>query len=248
MRLIRSIEWILNGTKLSAKRIATIDEQLFAGNVIAAIRDYRSFTGAQLVDAKRFIDRRLEQLRKEQPSRFPVPASPSALDPQILQQIEPLGEPDLVPIRSTLTQIEKLLYGYNYAITLSVNAATLPVSNLPIKELMTVFYPESTPHNAKILPVGSEALVNDVTECLTYDGDASAGPQFTGERIEQLTGTLIPNYWRQVGALAPLESSSIFSYSSDVGLPGYYVFWFFAYLIHHSDAGRCVVITGMSSD
>ena len=113
---------------------------------------------------------------------------------------------------------------------------------------MAVLYPASTPHEATIVPVGPEALVTDVTECLTYDGDASSGPQFTGERIEQLTGKLIPNYWRQLGALVPLESSSFFSYSSYVGLPGYYVFWFFAYLIHHSDTRRCVVITGMSSD
>jgi hypothetical protein len=40
----------------------------------------------------------------------------------------------------------------------------------------------------------------------------------------------------------------LYSYSSDVGLPGYCVFWFFAYLIHCLETNRCVVITGMASD
>lgn len=92
--------------------------------------------------------------------------------------------------------MEEILYGYNYAVSLSVNAATLPTSELPIKEVMSVFYPDSTPHDSTILPVRPEELVKDVTECLTYDGDYSAGPQFTEERFQQLSRILVPNYWR----------------------------------------------------
>jgi hypothetical protein len=241
-------EWILTEMNLSASQLVAIDEQLFAGDMIAAIRDHRRFTSAQLVDAKAFIDLRLEQLRRDQPSRFPITLSPPTLNPQVLQQIVPFLERDLGTFRSTLRQIEKLLYGINYAVTLSVSAAKLPTSDLPVNEMMSVLYPESTPHSATILPVRSEELVTDVTECLTYNGDASSGPQFTAKRFEQLSKILIPSFWQQLSDLAPLESSTIFSYSSDAGLPGYNVFWFFAYLVHHSDPSRCIVITGMSSD
>jgi hypothetical protein len=180
--------------------------------------------------------------------RFPVTASPPTPDAQILQQIALVSERDLFNLRSTLKQIENLLYGNNYAVALSVNAATLKMSDLPFNELMLVLYPKSTPHNATILPVCPEELMADVTGCLLYEGDNSSGPQLSDRRLKTLSETLLPEFWRQLGALSPLQSSSIYSYSSDMGLPGYFVFWFFAYLIHYSDTNRCVAITGMSSD
>ncbi len=226
---------------LSTNQLAAIDEQLCNGNIIAAVTEYRRLTDAQLGDAKKFIDGRLDQLRREQPLRFAVTAFSPTLAPQLMQQIKPLDEHALFPIRSTMEQMEQLLYGYNYAVTLSVNAAALPTSDLPIRELMSVLYPKSTPYNATTLPVRFEEFVNDVTECLTYDGNLSAGPQFTHERKENLTNALLPRYWQQLNDLSPLDSCSILTYSSDVGLPGYYVFWFFAYLIHAPLTKRCGV-------
>ncbi len=221
---------------LDTEQIDVIDEQLIAGNIIAAIREYRRLTGSELGDAKRYTGDRLKQLQKENSLEVSKTSPTQGLSPEMLRQIKPLPESDLHGFRSTLNQIEKVLYGSNYAVSLSVCGAMLPAtSELPINELMSVFYPSSTPQNAKISRVSSEELTADVTQCLTCEGSYSAE-------------ALMPEYWRQLNALVPLDSSSIYSYDSDVGLPGDYVFWFFAYLIHNPNANRCVVITGMSSD
>ena len=233
---------------LSAEQLAAIDAQLIAGDIIAAIREVRGFTGAQLREANSFVDGRLEWLRKVLPSRFASGATPSTPDPNILRQIELLPDHQLTDFRSALKQIEQLLYGFNYAVTLSVNAVTVPFIDLPINELMLSVYPASTPHLAIVLPIRAAELVTNVTTCLTYAGTQSSGPQFTADRLKKLSETLLPDYWRQLSALTPLDSSRIYTYGSDTGLPGYYVYWFFAYLVHYPNANRCVVITGMSCD
>lgn len=233
---------------LTTIQIAAIDEELFAGNIITAIRHYRGFTGASLYVAKSFVDCRLKELRNDMPSRFPAKPTPPELDSKILQQIESLPECELQSFKATLKKIEKILYGLNYAVTLSVSAARLPTAELPVNELMRALYPESIPYDATIMPVSSEELVAEITECLAYEGDMGAGPQLTARRRAILLETMLPEYLRQLNVLAPLEASSLYSYSSDVGIPGYCVFWFFAYLIHHHDTKRCFVITGISSD
>ncbi len=221
---------------LNTEQIDAIDEQLIAGNIIAAIREHRRFTGSELGDAKRYVGNRLKQLQKEWLLDVPRASPPQGLLPEVLGQIKPLPESDLHSFRSTLNQIEKMLYGWNYAVSLSVSGAMLPVMpELPINELMLVLYPESTPQSAKTSLVSLEELTAYVNQCLTCEGSYSAE-------------ALLPEYWRQLNALVPIDSSSIYSYGSDVGLPGDYVFWFFAYLIYNSNANRCVVITGMASD
>ena len=233
---------------LTAEQLASIDAQLFAGDIIAAIRLHRRYTDTQLINAKSFVDHRVEHLRSLQPSKFPETSTPPQPDPQILSQITPLPAQDLHKLRSTLTRIEELLPGLNYVAILDVSAATIPNTKLPFNELMLSLYPASVPHDATIMKVSSVELVNDVNECLKYAGRDSAGPQFTDRRFKELTDTLLPQFWQQLNSITPLESALLYSYSSDVGLPGYYVFWFYAYLLHCPETNRCVVITGTASD
>jgi hypothetical protein len=56
--------------ELSQQEIQQINEDLFAGRKIAAIKTYREATECDLKDAKDFIDQLETQLRTQYPDKF----------------------------------------------------------------------------------------------------------------------------------------------------------------------------------
>jgi hypothetical protein len=58
---------------LSDDDVARINDALFAGRKIDAIKIYRECTGAGLKDAKDFVEAVEEQLRQSEPGRFTAP-------------------------------------------------------------------------------------------------------------------------------------------------------------------------------
>jgi hypothetical protein len=233
---------------LSAEQLAAIDAELTNGNLIAAIRAYRGFTGSGLATAKRFIDARDAELRDTAPAAFLQPISPVQPDPAVMSTIIPVADRELQSLRRVLKQIEKLLYGFNYQVTLSANAASLPPGSIPVIETMVTLYPDSEPGNAETTAASIADFKSDVADCLTYEGDSSSGPQLSTRNRSRLNDQLIPDLWLEIAAITPFEGCSILSNNNDTGLPGYYVYWFFAYLIHCPANRRCLVLTGMSSD
>jgi len=233
---------------LSAEQLAAIDAELANGNLIAAIREHRAFTNSDLATAKRFIDARHAELRVAARSPFPRPIAPVEPDPAIMATITPIADRELRSLRRVLEQVEELLYGFNYQVTLSANAASLSHDALPVIETMTTLFPDSEPGNAETAATSIADFKSDVIDCLTYEGRLSSGPQFSDGSRSKLNDQLIPDVWREIDAITPIEACSILSYDSDTGLPGDNVFWFFAYLLHCPANGRCLVFAGMSSD
>jgi hypothetical protein len=226
----------------------TIDAAIVNGNVIEAVRNHRAYTGSDLAAAKQFVDARHSQLLADCPQRFPSPIPPTVPNPAITDQIVVASNGHLKSVNRLLNKIEKALYGLNYEATLSARVAELPSTNLPAVETIAKLYPDAEPAPDKFSHVTLNELKSDITERLTYEGDIGSGPQFTVKRRTHLTSELIPQLWTELDALTPLEESACVSYNCDIGLPGYYVFWSFAFLIHCPQSNRCSVITGMSSD
>ncbi len=233
---------------LTAEQFALIDTELTNGNLIAAIRTYRTFTGSDVTTAKQFVDARRAELRVTSPITFPRPTAPVQPDPAVMATITTVAESDLRSLWRVLKETENLLYGINYHVTLSANVASLPNDSLPVIETMATIHPKSKPGKAETTIVSIADFKSDVTDCLTYEGDSSSGPQFSPQNRLKLNEMLIPDLWREIAQFTPFEESDILSYNNDTGLPGYYVFWFFAYLIHCPSKRRCLILTGMSSD
>ncbi len=233
---------------LSSEESAVIDEHLVAGHMIIAIRELRRFTGAELTEAKLFANARLERLQTEFPDRFPEESKVPILDTSILSEITPLRESDLAPIHSIIRDIEKTLFGLNYSVTLDVSGVQIPFSALPVAEVMRTLYPNSGPHEATVLPSELDQTIVEVSSRMMYEGDRGSGPQLSPGELKRLETKQLPDYWYELNVLLSLGASATYSYDSDLGLPGDYVFWFYVYLIHNVEAGRCVVITGMASD
>jgi hypothetical protein len=233
---------------LSDEQLAFIDNALNGGNLIAAIREYRRFTGSDLAAAKQFVDSRQTELLNTHSNASPMQLAPRQPDPAIKSTIKPVSDLELRPLRYILSEIETLLYGINYQVTLSANAARLPHAILPVIETMMTLYPGSEPESSDTKAASVNELKAVVTDCLQYEGDSSSGPEFNNRKRTRLNDNLLPDLWAAVNAILPLKECNIISYSSDVGIPGYPVYWFFAYLIHCSKCGRCLVLAGTSSD
>lgn len=56
------------------EQLQAIDANLFAGNTLDAINQYRTLTGGSLVDGKEWAERRLRTLQHQHPDRFPTTA------------------------------------------------------------------------------------------------------------------------------------------------------------------------------
>jgi len=223
----------------------TVDTAIVNGNVIEAMRIHRAYTGSGLAAAKQFVESRHSQLLTDSPQAFPSPTIPSLA---IIEQIAATSKGKLKSVNRLLNQIEKTLYGLNYQAKLSVRVAQLPSGTLPPVETIAKLYPDAEPNPDKFSHVTLDELKSNITDRLTYEGDVGSGPQFSVKRRTQLTSQLIPQFWSELDALTPLQDSVCVSYNCDIGLPGCYVFWFFAFLIHCPQNDRCQVITGMSSD
>ncbi|WP_375767711.1 hypothetical protein NR798_39480 [Archangium gephyra] len=166
----------------------------------------------------------------------------------MMVQLREADKAQVRPVSKVLRQLERLVSGFNYGITLDVKALELPGAELPLNEVMRTCYPESQPHLAKVRQVSLEELTTDVETCLRYEGEAHAGPRFTAARREKLEQELLPAFWRALAELISSEEAELHDYPDERGLPGYRVFWSFTYVLHHRTRRRCVVITGSASD
>lgn len=236
-------------TKLSREQMLAIDANLIEGSLLNAVREYRASTGCDLLTAKNAVESRLANLKQSSPQIFEQAPPTVTINGEILRQIQTLPNRDLKPIRTTTKQIERHLSGGNYAVTLSANAVMIPTKSLPIAEVMRKLFAGSDPARAPTPLVTVAEFQADILECLTHQGDALVeGPRLDERGWTKLRDELIPWFWRELDALAPVSQAIIFHYSSETGLPGYSVWWSFAYLIHDPSTNRCVVITGSASD
>jgi hypothetical protein len=165
-----------------------------------------------------------------------------------MDQLKWVDEAKVQPVSKRLRQLEQLLSGLNYEVTLEVKALELPGAELHLSEVMRKCYPRSEPQAAKVTGVSAGELKTEVDACLTYEGDEHAGPRFTPARRTKLEQELLPAFWRELAELIAYEEAELHSYGNETGLPGYPVFWFFAFALHDRSQRRCVVITGSSSD
>ncbi|MDY7227623.1 hypothetical protein [Hyalangium rubrum] len=148
-----------------------------------------------------------------------------------------------------LRRIERLLAGgLNYVVTLDVKVLEPSGEELSWPEVVRRCYPESEPHTAKVRQVPLEEMKAEIDSSLGYEGDEGAGPRLTAAKRKQLGEELLPAFWSELEALLSLRDTDIYEYPSDKGLPGYTVFWFYAYVLHDRKQGRWIVLMGSSSD
>jgi hypothetical protein len=156
----------------------------------------------------------------------------------------PLHSPEIAAFNGYLEALKLVLVGVNYVTHFEAKAFDLPNSHLPISTIMLMAYPNSKPDEAYIKECSLEILLEITDPCFSYP-DASFTKSDTHGVI---AGNLRAGFWQHLENCIDYKNASIHSYNSEVGLPGYDVFWSFSWLIHNAAQKRCVFLYGGSSD
>ncbi len=209
---------------------------------LGAIREYRRATGHGLAEGKAYVDGRSEEL---QPVRQEPPARPE-LSQAILAQLTEIADPELVRLQSICSELERVVHGQDYQVTIAVAGRAYSGVDLPLNEVMASMYPNSKPHLATLTQVDLAVAKSAFAEQLNREGDF--GTQFTPERRARLNDQLLPSFMDSSDRLMPPSSTSAYHYNSDVGLPGYHTYWYEAFLLQNVELGRIVVLSAVASD
>lgn len=230
---------------MNGDEVARVDHAILTSTILLAVREYRSITGSELDEAIEYVNARSELL--DTGHREPDPVPPP-LDQTIVECLTEIQDSELVELKSICDQLETVLYGLNYQVTVEAAGREYSAGGLPINEIMRVMYPYSEPHLATLTPIERETMEAAVTASFNWEGDSGSGPNFTPEEREKMNAQLLPSLIEGLARLAPSETSDVYSYSSDVGLPGYYTYWFEAYVLHDTESGTVLCFTAVASD
>jgi hypothetical protein len=148
-------------------------------------------------------------------------------------------------IKSMLYRLEGLMYGYNFEVKFGIeifaNCGSIDEFKTKLKET----FPESRPDEATLHEVDRNAFWQDINQCLAYRGDKSGG-YYLGDENQMQIEIEQKNYTDFLKDFLS-DSSKIFGYSDERGIPGYSVWWDYRYLIL-GEENKCIFIYGSASD
>src|SRR5262245_10782060 len=145
-------------------------------------------------------------------------------------------------IDAALAELEALLYGYNYSVSLKVFRVPFALRAEPEDYIVAALGEQAVIEG--IQPVTSDELAADVEASLRYAGSDADGPtaeNLKSARFNELFGCVL----RHVAEKCQ-QSTMIVSFRISDGHPFYPVFWDFAYLM--IAPGSTEIFIGSSSD
>jgi hypothetical protein len=153
----------------------------------------------------------------------------------------------LIPtsFREILNEMQTVLYGGNYQVTLTVEDLADVQNQETIRRSLRILYPGNDFGGEMQIQTDDE-FKKEVLLCLLYPGDTGAGPMFTPQRQAKIEDELIPAFWLELDRNYP--DRKIWKYGQFDGLPGYPVFWDFVYIITKADCSAGLLFSGAASD
>lgn len=201
--------------------------------LVQAVRELRC-RGVAFPEAARIVSEGAQDL--------PPPEAVATVTP--LERSDPL-QGDIEPLCKRLAGIADLLHGLNYQITTDARGLSRGDPSLDPARVIATLYPESVPTEFNVRPLPPQVALDHVREVLLYEGDSGSHPDSSG--LETVRSTELPGLLDAISACLSADSEA-FSYNSDAGLPGYYVYWCFCFLFHDPTSGNWLSISAVASD
>jgi len=153
---------------------------------------------------------------------------------------------ELEKIKTLLYRIEKLMYGYNYEVTLGIEifegCSNISLVNKSIKRL----FPDSNPEQIEPTIVLESSFWQVINETFDYRGE-SPGVALILNKQQELTLLDKQHEYKTYLSQFINQQTRIYDYKFLEGIPGYPVFWDYAFVIVTDDE-KCILIYGSSSD
>jgi len=126
-------------------------------------------------------------------------------------------------------QLAHQMYGHNYVPSFGVIKIAQAQSLDDVQKEIKKQYEETKPGNASYEIIGSDAMLKQIQDCLDFRGDQGAGLELTSEQEISLKEAQQDFVSKIRDFLS--DSSVIYSTNIEEGLPLYYTFWHFAFVI-----------------
>ena len=142
-------------------------------------------------------------------------------------------------------KLEKLMYGYNYQVTLGYNLFENCSSIQSFKARLKDTYENSRPDFVTLLQIHMEDFWQEINAALDYRGDITAGLILNQKKTLELE--VVQKKYKDHLSSFICDQTVIYSYPDDQGIPGYPVYWEFRFLLLTASK-NCVFIYGSASD
>jgi len=145
-----------------------------------------------------------------------------------------------------INQIQKLMYGLNYEVTLGIEILEDCVSFEDINYVIKMKFPKTTIESITFIPVTEQDFWDDINEKFDYRGDGIGSYlKLTTEKETALK--LKQNDLRKFISKYIIKDTNIYSYPFLEGIPGYPVYWEYSFVLLNP-SGNSLFIYGSSSD
>ncbi|MBN8446147.1 MAG: hypothetical protein J0M22_11840 [Gammaproteobacteria bacterium] len=142
-------------------------------------------------------------------------------------------------LKAALNQIERLLYGMNYAVFLRLYGPAAPELGLS-SVLKTLVSAASEP--SLVAPASALQAMTIIKDCLLYKGDEGSGPL----ALELKTAEILSLIDKVFSSIDIEHADMVVEFAFKQGHPDYPVFWDFAFDLHVKD--KRWILVGSSSD
>lgn len=142
-------------------------------------------------------------------------------------------------LKAALNQIERLLYGLNFAVFLRLYGPAAPELGLT-SVLKTLVSAASEP--SLVAPSSALQAMTTIKNCLLYKGDEGSGPL----DLELKTAEVMSLIDKVFSSIDIEHADMVIEFAFKQGHPDYPVFWDFAFDIHVKD--KRWIFVGSSSD
>lgn len=148
-------------------------------------------------------------------------------------------------IKPLLRRLQRLMYGYNYEVTLGVTVFDACSSTEDFKANLKKEFPKSQPDKVQLVEMAAADLWETIQAAFDYRGDAGAGLKLSEEKESNLKEEQKKYFGFLKSYLGP--GTKVFNYPDETGIPGYPVYWDFRFLVMTPDK-KCLFIYGSASD
>lgn len=149
-------------------------------------------------------------------------------------------------IDKLLNQIQKLMYGVNYEVTLGIEVFENCFSLGDANHAIRVTFPNANIESITPIRLTDQEFWDDINEKLDYRGDGIGNfLKLSTQKETELK--LKQNEFRQFISEYIIKDTKIYSYPFLEGVPGYPVYWDYTFLLLNT-TGHCLFLYGSSSD
>lgn len=147
-------------------------------------------------------------------------------------------------LNAHLQEMMRFLAGADYSVRLEANVFRVPGAELPLADVVLLAYPEARPHEARTTSISVEDEAELLDDCLSLRWLSPREQQSKARREQWMRD----EFWRLLAGCVNYSNAQVISYNGTHGLPGYWVFWNFALLIHNPAQQKCVFLFGYACD